>query len=421
MKKIFNSILTFMVRREKAIVASVITLLLLGGLLYTILLDDQLRYIDEEDYYVIAQNIVTRAKFSLDGEKPTAYRPPGFPFYLSVFVMLGLPIQVLRFMNFVALSISIIIIQMISRKAGKPAAGVMAAVIILLYPVLFYAAGTFFPQTVGTMFLLAVIYLMLYGRKTIQNYFVTGILSGIAVLMIPPFLVAVVITALFAYLPAKGERLKAFGIVFLAISLLIGVWAARNYIAFDRFILISNNFGENLLIGNFEDATAGSGTHPSIYNKYGKRDSFPSEAIRDAHFRDAAIDYMLKHPGRTIGLYCLKYLNYFSLYNNLVTESERSVVFSLIMIATYGPLLLLFIARLLSVKWFALERFDWLVIILYFANPLVYAVFFTRIRFRLPFDVLLIAMIAIFLVNLAHRFTGERTSQGNAASDPEVA
>jgi len=71
------------------------------------------------------------------------------------------------------------------------------------------------------------------------------------------------------------------------------------------------------------------------------------------------------------------------------------------MLITYGPLLLLFASRVLLVKLFRPSAFETLLGALYVCSALTTAVFFTRIRFRLPFDFLLIIIVAMFLQDLS--------------------
>jgi hypothetical protein len=65
---------------------------------------------------------------------------------------------------------------------------------------------------------------------------------------------------------------------------------------------------------------------------------------------------------------------------------------------TYYPLLLLALVRLAAFRRYPLERAESLIYLLYFVNAIVSAVFFTRLRFRIPFDFVLIAINAVFLV-----------------------
>ena len=75
----------------------------------------------------------------------------------------------------------------------------------------------------------------------------------------------------------------------------------------------------------------------------------------------------------------------------------------LVMLVTYGFLLLLTAARLALCRRFPLDEYERLALLLYVLNGAFAAVFFTRVRFRLPFDFLLISLCALFLAQLLER------------------
>jgi hypothetical protein len=70
------------------------------------------------------------------------------------------------------------------------------------------------------------------------------------------------------------------------------------------------------------------------------------------------------------------------------------------MLFTYGPLMAIFLLRLLLIKQAKATPVEILFILLYLLSALVSAVFFTRIRLRLPFDYLMIMVVAITLDGL---------------------
>ena len=59
-----------------------IVLLVAGGA-YSLLLGNTLRFPDEQDYYLLAQNLIAHHSFTLDGVRPTAFRTPGYPLLLA--------------------------------------------------------------------------------------------------------------------------------------------------------------------------------------------------------------------------------------------------------------------------------------------------------------------------------------------------
>jgi hypothetical protein len=118
----------------------------------------------------------------------------------------------------------------------------------------------------------------------------------------------------------------------------------------------------------------------------------------------------LNHKGQALKLYVLKVLNHFNYRNNVYTRTETSAARDLVMLLTYGPLLLLFIIRLLIMKQVRPTSTETLLIVLYIAAAFFYAVFYPRIRYRLSFDFLMIIVVARFLGHLLQSYINRGTA-----------
>ncbi len=73
------------------------------------------------------------------------------------------------------------------------------------------------------------------------------------------------------------------------------------------------------------------------------------------------------------------------------------------MFVTYYPLLACLILRLFHARRIPLSPVERLFVIIYFASALFHALFVPRIRFRLPYDVILITHIGIMFSVLIKR------------------
>jgi hypothetical protein len=67
------------------------------------------------------------------------------------------------------------------------------------------------------------------------------------------------------------------------------------------------------------------------------------------------------------------------------------------MFVSYYPLLLIALVRLALWRRYRFSFPELLLYLIYFGNALLAALVYTRIRYRLPFDFLLIAMVSIFV------------------------
>jgi hypothetical protein len=116
---------------------------------------------------------------------------------------------------------------------------------------------------------------------------------------------------------------------------------------------------------------------------------------REAFYRKKVLQFWKENPGGAIKLYLLKLLNHFNFQNKFYMESEFSRLKSIIMFVTYYPLLICLIARLFFIPKVRLSRVEVLFVLIYIASALFHAIFITRLRFRLPYDALLIVHIGI--------------------------
>lgn len=370
-------------------------LLLFAGVIYSINLQDQLRYLpDELDYVTLTNNLVSRQVYSLDGVSPTAFRPPGYPLILILPGYLNAGVVYYRILNFVLLCLSLYITYRFLCENISPLAGVIGALLVMVYPVLFYTAGTLYPQTLAAFLLLLVIYLMTQRTGRVINFVIGGLFLGFLVITVPTNAFLLVVFSVWLLLRYRSPRW-----VFICLAsaiLVIGIWTARNYLVFHDFVFVSTNSGENLLTGNSKNATPNGGRTVDL-SQYEQQASGLNELERDRYYQSRAIEFIFENKTRALELYTLKVLNYFNYRNELVTESEGSSIRDTVMLFTYGPLLLLFILRLVMLKSYRPSIWEKLLITIYLISAFISGIFFSRIRFRLPYDFLLIIIDAVFI------------------------
>jgi hypothetical protein len=312
---------------------------------------------------------------------------------------LGGDISQLRFLNFVFLSGSVYLLGRIMLQQGLPLAAIISSLLVVAYPVLFYTSGTFYPQTLAAFLFLVILKTFTKVKLRPGDFVAGGLVFGLLVLTVPTFFYAIFVIWGWFFLTGRYPPARLYILTLVSAFLIIGLWTARNYLVFDTFFFVSTNSGENLLIGNTENSTPNSGTNVDI-SKYLDRAAGLGEAERNKFFTQQAIHFIIEHPAASMKLYLHKVLNYFNYRNELVTLSEGSQLRDLVMLFTYGPLMAIFLLRLLLIKQAKATPVEILFILLYLLSALVSAVFFTRIRLRLPFDYLMIMVVAITLDGL---------------------
>jgi len=382
------------------------------GILYSVLLGERIRYPDEADYSAIAENIIQGHGYSLDGNTPTAYRPPGFTWLMTAGMAAGGLLSA-RILNMVCFTGCLGCVFVLARRVAGPTAGIAAIICGLLYPVLFYTAGTFYPQTLGALLLLLCMVIVFGKPLTAWRAIAVGIPGGLLMLTVPSmvfFWGCLLVTAVIINDRNKFRNVILAGVVSV---LLTSVWFVRNYNQFESCFFVSTNSGINLLLGNSENTTPNSGVNVDL-SAYRKANL--NEVEKDRYYRASAVRYMRTHPLHTVKLYGLKFINYFNYRNKLKVASEGSPLRNLMMLVSYGALLLLTILRIIMRKRYPLSAFEIFAVSVYVLNGLFAAVFFTRIRFRLPFDWLLICIAGIALSYVAQSMLDKSGETPNSGS-----
>lgn len=408
---LFVRIINLIQRNKKTVLLTAAVFYWVAAIGYSFYKDSHLAFTDEQLYFNdYAQNIANLNLFSIDGINPTAFHPPIYPLLLGAIVSLGFGVIASRLLNFLALFLTLISIYHLLENQSWKIASVLSVLFALAYPVLFYTAGTLYPQTIGSLFL--ILSVMFYWKEpfTKTNAVLTGVMFGIAILTIPTFLYIPFFLILFSFLFRKNALMKTF-LVLLFVFITIFPWTVRNYLVFDRFNLISTNFGINFLIGNSPQQTANNGPNalPGITHIIKEsHDLGLDEFERNDFYKNKALELIKQDPKHYISLYFLKVVNHFNFRNDLATISESSLAKDILMLLTYGSLLITGIIRVLLFKKYLFSKFEIIIVVLYVSYAFVSALVFPRIRYRLPFDYLLIMLVAIFLEKI---FTGASKTQ----------
>ena len=108
-----DRITQFVERRCGLFVAAGMGIVLAAGAVYALLLGPTLRFPDEEGYNLLATHLVAEQSYSFDGEHATAFQPPGYPFFLAAFKLLGADVVALRVVNFFLLAAGIYLVYRI--------------------------------------------------------------------------------------------------------------------------------------------------------------------------------------------------------------------------------------------------------------------------------------------------------------------
>ncbi len=408
-------------RHPNRTVAAIAAFAFLVGSAIAIHTGTTLGYSDEQDYVELARNLADGLGFSANGRTPTAFRPPAWPSALAVVDFFGGGIVANRIVGVAFFAATIVALYALVRRIAGSDAGLLAAALLTCYPLSLYTATTLYPEALATLLVTmgilgAVLADTAEEPKVRMGWAAgAGACFGLLGLTAPAYLVVAGITVVWLLWRRCSMRRVATLAAPLVVVMLIPLfaWGVRNEARLGSFIPVSTNGGLNLLLGNNPNATPTTGVDADIseyIETVGRRGL--DEVETDRYNREEAIDWITANPGSAAKLYVGKLANFFNYRSNVVSDSQQSGLTDALGALTYYPLLLAFVVRLAMFRRLPLVRGEGLLAFSYLGYALTAAVFFTRIRFRVPVDQLMIGVVACgavawYRARLAQRGTVE--------------
>lgn len=221
----------------------------------TVLLLDFHLWIDYQTYDELGWLWASSGAYYIDGY-PTAYRPPGYPFFLSrLYLVFGHHPQLGVIANTI-FSLGIIFLShLIVRRIWDEQTARWTMLILIFFPSQLLFANLLASELLFTVIFLISIYLILVGVDNSKYrwyfLFIGGLFLGLAALTRPLVLVFPIILIMYLYFNSRNLLITAKSSAILVIGFLIVItpWMMRNYYLKDSFS-ISTNSGINFLIGN---------------------------------------------------------------------------------------------------------------------------------------------------------------------------
>lgn len=372
------------------------------AVLYALRLNGNFTYSDEADYYSIASSLLHHHEFSRDGIHPTAFRPPGYPAALVPVLAIHDSVRFAKAFNLLWWIGAAFLTAHVAGVLYGSVAESLALLLVLLYPVSLYTAGTLYPQALTTfLFLVSIaVHFRPAGHSSWLEALFQGLLFSFLILCVPLYGANLVVFAAFQTVREKKGVLKAL-VTCAVVAAALGLWGLRNYRVFGQFLFASNS-GINLLLGNSPLTRPNSGTNVDVAVMAPEAANLP-EIQRDAVLKQHAIDWMKDHPRESAWLFTEKLANWFNYRNELATAAESTHLRDAVMALTYYPLLAL--ALLLPLRKRSMSELESYLFLSYGSAAIAYAFFFTRIRFRIPFDFLLVILASGSLAMLLQRWS----------------
>jgi 4-amino-4-deoxy-L-arabinose transferase-like glycosyltransferase len=218
------------------------------------------RFFNDEAYYHTLAQLIARgegfvrpSEFFDEGlSVPTAERAPLFPLALAGLAKLGVTGGDARLLGVLTGAGTIVGLGLLGRRLAGPRAGLLAAALAAVYPTLIAADGAMMTESLyGCLaaFSLLAAYRLLdapsAGRALALGLVIglAALARGEALLLMPLLLVPVV---------RRPGGWRAAAVTCLAFVVVLTPWTVRNWIVFDRPVLIATEAGETLAGANCE-------------------------------------------------------------------------------------------------------------------------------------------------------------------------
>jgi 4-amino-4-deoxy-L-arabinose transferase-like glycosyltransferase len=193
-----------------------------------------------------------------DVDKPTVFIMPGITFTLAPFIKIfGIFGGMTAFRIFQALlqALSLILLFLISRKIFNSNVGIAACIIDVLYIPEIYNSGVILTEVVFKFFLLLLTYITVYAlqTKSVKYYAAGGLVLGLSCLYRPTIaMYPVVILVMWIIMRYKLKDMLKLGLITASVFVIVmSPWWVRNYVAFGKFIPLSQSSGNPFLQGTY--------------------------------------------------------------------------------------------------------------------------------------------------------------------------
>ncbi|MCB0976286.1 MAG: glycosyltransferase family 39 protein [Acidimicrobiales bacterium] len=196
---------------------------------------------------------------------PTAYYPPGYPYFVGILTWLSRPFthdptRIVAAVQVLLGTATVLLVAFVARRLGGRGAGVVAAFAYALYPNLVMHSGVLLGETLNIFLMMS--FLAVVVRRPLSEDRSTAELVGIGVLLALALLVrpvsgALLVALILAWWVARrdlGEVLRRTGLVLVGVALCLTPWIVRNAVRMHGFVPMSTNTGDNLCIGYQPDA-----------------------------------------------------------------------------------------------------------------------------------------------------------------------
>ena len=376
-------------------------------------LDPTLRFADSHDYIKIAQNVLA-GKGPMLNERTVANRGPGYSYFVAgVLALVQGPAQggtgagasliiAIRMVQAALAGLLCWAICVIGRKLFSPLAGLAAAAVVAVDPILTYFSALVLSETLFAVLLAGAFACLLNSASGRMAWAAAaGGLLGLAALVRPPVLLMIPpLAAVWLALNwrASGSLRTAAIVVAVALAV-ISPWPIRNYQLTGRAVFTTLSSGASLYEGTCPEADGGPAMDKIAWPK---EIGGMTEAQKNDFLRSRAIECMKADPMRMARLAAVKLARFWNVFPNF-GEYRRPAY--LLVSGLYGiPVMICILAGIVLAA--RQTRAAWILMVPAEYFSVLHMVFVGSVRYRAPVMPLLAVFAGVAIAAAIERVRG---------------
>ncbi len=238
---------------------------------------------------------------------PTAFWPVGWPAVAgALYYLFGTDTFVVQVANLVFAAATFFVVLALARTLfGSEPAARIAVLLLAVYPNNIAYTALTSTETFYTLLLLAGTWIFI-SRRSFFGAVVCGLVFGYATLTKPQTLLMPLILVGIGFLFEPGRRLTVRtlvhgAVVFLAMALVLGPWAYRNYRVLGEPVFVSTNGGWAFYVGNNPSALASRGFPTDggkeVLDLWAKTFTVEKQIESGRRAKAAAVEWIRENPG----------------------------------------------------------------------------------------------------------------------------